>query len=566
MVWSGCEAPSRDRDDLGDRVAALTGVLASRYVIERELGRGGMATVYLAQDLQVGSLVAVKVLHPDLASMLGADRFAREIGITARLQHPNILPVLDSGVAEGHSFYVMPYVKGESLAQLLEREGQLSIDAALELTGEVADALAHAHALGFMHRDIKPSNILLSHGHAVLADFGIARAVDAAGSEKLTETGLAIGTAAYMSPEQAACGRIDARTDIYSLGCVLYEMLAGQPPFTGASAQAVLARHSVEPVPSLRIVRGTVSTSLEHAIVKAMAKVPADRYSSASQFKEALHRIDTAGHASPDTSRRGRFVAAWILGGFAVAAIAWALIPQAESVSPTPGAVAATLDPGMVVIPGGEYIIGSDQGPISSGPAHRVTLAPFGIDVREVTVGDYAAFIAAGRADSPWSARPDTLLPVTAVRYAEAFNYCAWRHPPDGRLPREEEWEAAARGLTGRSFPWGESWDPAAANTASLRRTGAAPVGSYPRGATPEGVLDLLGNVWEWTMSPMTAYPGGRTTPGRAQNYVIRGGAFDSPDSIVSATYRGYLPPVAERAHLDKTGFRCVMPLRPVPG
>jgi len=536
----------------------LTGVLASRYSIERELGRGGMATVYLAQDLQLGSRVAVKVLHPDLASILGADRFAREIGITARLQHPNILPVLDSGEAQGSSFYVMPFVEGETLAQRLEREGQIPIDDALVLTAEIADALAHAHSLGFMHRDIKPSNILLTHGHAVLADFGIARAVDAVGNDKLTATGLALGTAAYMSPEQAGGGRIDTRTDIYSLGCVLYEMLAGQPPFTGVSAQAILARHSVDAVPSLRVVRGTVSPLLEQVIVKAMAKAPADRYASASQFRDAILRPGMAEGAT--RKRRPMSVTIAVTGaGIAVAAIAWALTSRSsEGVPPS-------VDPGMAAIPGGDYIIGTDHGQAYALPAHRVPIAPFGIDVEEVSIGAYAAFVRAGRADAPWTTEPDTLLPVTAVRYAEALNYCAWKHPPAGRLPREEEWEAAARGLKARAFPWGESWDPSAANTASSQRAGPAPSGSYPRGATPEGVLDLLGNVWEWTMSPMVTYPGGKALSNLGQNYVIRGGAFDSPDSIVSATYRGYLPPAAERGYLDKTGFRCVMPIRSLP-
>jgi len=311
---------------VADTSAGRTGVLAERYQIERELGRGGMATVYLAQDLQHGSKVAVKVLRPELASLLGGERFAREIRITARLQHPNILPVLGSGETEGLPFYVMPYVEGEALAQRLEREQQLPIEDALDIVGEVADALAYAHGQGFVHRDIKPSNILLAHGHAVLADFGIARALDAVGSDKLTVTGLAVGTANYMSPEQAAGGKIDARSDIYSLGCVLYEVLAGQPPFTGATAQAVLARHSVDAVPSLRTVRDTVSPSLERAIVKAMAKVPADRYPGAGEFKEALRRIDTAEQASAAGSRRrSRLVAALAAAALGVAALVWRL-------------------------------------------------------------------------------------------------------------------------------------------------------------------------------------------------------------------------------------------------
>jgi len=316
-------AASSWSDDLADTEAGLTGVLAARYAIEREIGRGGMATVYLALDLQHKTRVAVKVLRPELASLLGAERFAREIRITARLQHPNILPVLDSGEVQGLPFYVMPYIEGESLSQRLAREDQLSIEDAVAIASEVAEALALAHAEGFVHRDIKPSNILLSHGHAVLADFGIARAVEVLGSEKLTETGLALGTVHYMSPEQAAAGKIDARTDIYSLGCVLYQMLSGQPPFNAHTPQAVLARHMVDPVPRLRTVRETVSPSLERAIVKAMAKAPADRYATAEQFREAIRRVDTLEQAAVGFSRRGRLVAALAVAVLGVAALVW---------------------------------------------------------------------------------------------------------------------------------------------------------------------------------------------------------------------------------------------------
>ena len=307
---------------MGDPSADLTGTLAERYAIERELGQGGMATVYLARDLTHGSRVAVKVLRPELAALYGGERFAREIRITAQLQHPGILPVLDSGEIAARPFYVMPYVEGETLAQRLERDQQLPVEEALAIADEVSDALAYAHSQGFVHRDIKPSNILLSHGHAVLADFGIARALEAEGSEKLTETGLALGTAAYMSPEQAAAGKVDARTDIYSLGCVLYEMLAGQPPFMGATAHAVRARHAVDPVPSLRAVRPTVSPSLERTIGKALAKVPADRHASVAQFQAALRGPDTVEQAAIG-SRRRVGLAGLALAAIATAALVW---------------------------------------------------------------------------------------------------------------------------------------------------------------------------------------------------------------------------------------------------
>jgi eukaryotic-like serine/threonine-protein kinase len=272
-----------------DSRSRLSAGLAERYTISRELGRGGMATVYLAHDRKHDRQVALKLLHPELAASIGAERFLHEIRTTAKLTHPYILPLHDSGEADGLLYYVMPYVEGESLRQRLIRERQLPLDDALRIASDVASALAYAHDHGVVHRDIKPENILLSGGEAVVADFGIARAITAAGGERLTETGLAVGTVAYMSPEQSAADReIDGRSDLYSLGCVLYEMLAGQPPFTGPTAQAIVARRLSEPVPALHHVREQVPLPVEQALMKAMAKVPADRFSSASRFAEAL--------------------------------------------------------------------------------------------------------------------------------------------------------------------------------------------------------------------------------------------------------------------------------------
>jgi serine/threonine-protein kinase len=277
-------------------LSSLQTALSGRYALERELGRGGMATVYLARDLQHDRHVAVKVLLPELAVTLGVERFLREIEVGTALQHPHIVGVLDSGQTDGILYYTMPFVDGASLRDRLDREKQLPIDDAIQIARQVAEALAYAHSRNVIHRDIKPVNILLSADGAMVADFGIARAVSVAGGETLTRTGMAVGTPTYMSPEQAMASRdVTAESDVYSLACVVYEMLAGQPPFSGPTAMALLARHSLDNVPSLKIVRGTVPDAVEDAIVRAMAKVPADRFHSAMDFAAAL--TDHAGAA-----------------------------------------------------------------------------------------------------------------------------------------------------------------------------------------------------------------------------------------------------------------------------
>ncbi|MGH7509251.1 MAG: protein kinase domain-containing protein [Gemmatimonadales bacterium] len=280
-----------------DLLPRLSAALADRYTIERELGRGGMATVYLAQDLKHRRPVALKVLRPELTTALGPDRFLREIEIAAHFTHPHILPVFDSGEADGFLYYVMPYVVGESLRQRLNREGQLPVDDAVRIAHEVADALTYAHNQGIVHRDIKPENILLAEGHAIVADFGVARAISAAArtaDDASTEAGLVIGTPLYMSPEQVVGeGRLDGRADIYSLGCVLYEMLTGEPPFAGSSQQAIALQHVQTPAPRVRQKRPGVPLQVDRAVGKALAKLPADRYATAAEFAAALPRHPT---------------------------------------------------------------------------------------------------------------------------------------------------------------------------------------------------------------------------------------------------------------------------------
>src|SRR6266705_5103944 len=333
-----------------DLLAVLRDALADRYAGERELGRGGMATVFLAEDLKHRRPVAIKVLHPELAAAVGADRFLREIELAARLQHPHILPLYDSGTAAGFLYYVMPYVEGESLRDRLEREKQLPLEDTLRIGGEVAGALAYAHSHGVVHRDVKPENVMLSGGTAVVADFGIARAVTAAGEEhQLTQTGTVIGTPAYMSPEQATgSAEIDGRSDQYSLACVVYEMLVGEPPFTGPTAQAVMARHSLDLVSPPSIVRSTIPDAVEGAILRALSKVPADRYPTAALFAEAVNTPSaaTGAHRRATLERAGkRRSALWRIAPVMVVVAALAGYLATRSARAGRGAAAGGLDP-----------------------------------------------------------------------------------------------------------------------------------------------------------------------------------------------------------------------------
>ena len=310
----------------------LRAALQDRYRVDALVGRGGMATVYSALDLKHDRRVAIKLLSPDLAATIGGERFAREIRIAARLTHPNILSVFDSGQAGSLLYYVMPFVEGEALRDRLDRETHLPIDDAIGIACEVADALAYAHAAGVVHRDIKPENILLQSGHALVADFGIAKAIERSSNERLTGTGMSLGTAAYMSPEQSAGGTVDVRSDIYALGCTVYELLAGQPPFTGPNAMAVMARHALDQPPSIRVVRAAVPEELEAAVLHALEKVPADRFQTMEEFKRAIlgempagvtantarytARYRTAAAPPPRLSRKR-----WAIGASAVALV-----------------------------------------------------------------------------------------------------------------------------------------------------------------------------------------------------------------------------------------------------
>ncbi|HWA57874.1 MAG TPA: serine/threonine-protein kinase [Gemmatimonadales bacterium] len=277
-------------------IRSLAAALADRYRLERELGQGGMATVHLAHDIRHARPVAIKVLRPELAAIIGAERFLSEIRTTARLQHPHILPLFDSGEAAGQLFYVMPFIAGESLRDRLAREKQLPVADAVRIASEVAEALDYAHRQGIIHRDIKPANILLHEGSALVADFGIALAASRAGGTRMTETGMSLGTPEYMSPEQAMGEReITARSDVYALGAVTYEMLIGEPPFTGPTAQAIVARILTERPRSLGARRETIGPQIEAAVMTALQKLAADRFGSTTEFSNALRQPATAG-------------------------------------------------------------------------------------------------------------------------------------------------------------------------------------------------------------------------------------------------------------------------------
>ncbi len=306
-------------------VDRLRNALADRYAIDREIGRGGMATVFLAEDLKHGRRVAVKVLEPELASSLGSDRFLREIETAARLNHPHIVGLIESGDADGFLYYVMPYMAGDSLRDRLDRERELPVDEAVQIAREVASGLDHAHEQGIVHRDIKPGNIMLSGGHAVVADFGIARAVDEAGGERVTKTGISLGSPIYMSPEQAAGSEtVDGRTDIYALGCVVYEMLAGEPPYSGKSTASIVARKQLETAPRLGELRETVPAGVEDAVARALARSPADRFASAGEFADALEAPSEPRQRQRSSIARTVIAAAFVI---AIAATGWLLGP-----------------------------------------------------------------------------------------------------------------------------------------------------------------------------------------------------------------------------------------------
>ena len=548
-------------------VARVQAALGTGYQVERSIGQGGFAAVYLVRDLTLKRPLAVKVLSPDLLlSGTARERFRREAETVAQLSHPHIVPLHFIGEAQDVVYLAMAFVDGESLADRIQREGRLSVEEAGRILREVASALDLAHRRGVIHRDIKPQNVLLEKetGRSLVTDFGIARTAESA---SLTATGMMVGTPIYMSPEQVTGGAVDHRADLYALGVMGYEMLVGRPPFDGTTPTEILMKRVAERAKPVEAARPDTPPALAAIVNRCLEQDPDKRYASGAEIVRALGgATPTSPQPTMETLRRrgrDRLPLALALGAVVVlvGVVAALLLRQSAS---RPQAVVAVAPEGMVLVPAGAYTIGRNDGPAWGRPAHRVTLAAFYMDKTEVTVAAFrrlASEATVGMGWSPPATGADSLLPVTGVKWPMAMAFCGLAHPPRGRLPTEEEWEAAARGPDGSRYPWGDAWQPGLAVTASARQKGPLAVGSMRRGDTPLGISDLVGNVWEWTASGAVAYPGGTTPPRSSRDeYVIRGGAYNTPDSIADATYRGYLP--AMSADLSLTGFRCVVPVK----
>ena len=557
---------SPDGPPVDDLARRLQDAIGDGYAVDRPLGAGGFAVVYLVRDLSLKRSLAVKVLSPDLiTSKTVLERFRREAETVAQLSHPNIVPLHFIGQKDDLLYLAMACIDGGSVADRLEREGPLPFADAARIIAEVASALAHAHKRGVIHRDIKPQNVLLDaeSGRALVTDFGIARTADSS----LTATGMFVGTPTYLAPEQVTGEPSDHRADIYALGVMAYEIVGGRPPFDGPTPTAILMKRLAGPPEPITTLRADTPPDLAAVIEACLAADPEERYQTASDIVASLggdmartptlpgaRTVVRPGVKPPPPKRTTQLVVGAVL---MLALVAAAVAMMARNKRPGPLPPTAAVDSTMVNIPAGAYVVGSARG--LAAPLHKVTLPAFRIDRTEVTVGAFNDFVTAGRAVAPWgSSMPDARMPVTRVGWSEAVSYCAWRHPDGGRLPSEEEWEAAARGMAGAAYPWGDALRSGAANTASAGRSGPAAVGSFAAGATAQGVQDLIGNVWEWTDSPMRAYAGGSAIPDSMSNFrVIRGGAFNSPDSIATAWYRGYSRPSSNPEALAFTGFRC---------
>jgi serine/threonine-protein kinase len=589
--------------------AELAAGLARRYRIIRRLGGGGMGTVFLAEQIAVGNRpVALKVL---LRKLLDDPeflvRFHNEAASTGRIHHPNVVTIYESGQADdGTPYIAMEFLEGGTLRDELKGRGALSVAETVEIIQQVARGLNAAHKLGTIHRDLKPDNIFLTRSDegelaVKIGDFGIAKLRESATH---TLTGTVLGTPAYMSFEQAAGMRsdeLDARSDIYSLGVVVYEMLTGRVPFHSDTPLGCVRKHLTEQPPPFRAVKPDLPAlpQLERVVMKALTKNREQRFASALEFAREL--AEAAGGTQPTVplpqtrvvppvlpqavapslpkraaapppqlrptsvrASRARYVGFvfFVLAAAGTGLWYWwqsRLQPQVESKPPTESA-AKTVPTGMIYIPGGTFMMGrNNAGDPEETPAHAVTAKPFYLDKTPVTNAQYAEFVKARGRRAPPNWRPAGYpavirdWPVTEVSWGDAQAFCKWKGK---RLPTEAEWEFAARGTEGRLYPWGNNFDQALTNSLESRLGDLPlPVGTLYRGASPFGVLDMSGNVWEWTADDYKPYPGRTSTfevPAAAK--VIRGGSFKSDKDHVTATTRN-LDLATTRS--PTIGFRC---------
>ncbi len=604
-----------------------------KYRIIEEVGRGGFAAVYKAVDTTLDRVVALKVLAPHLLwDPTFVQRFQREAKVAANLDHSNIVTIHEVGQIEGVYFFAMQFLEGRTLSQILEAEGPWPVSRVQAIVEQLASALDYAHARGFVHRDIKPSNVIVAdEGRATLTDFGLVKAGE---GTKLSTTGVVFGTPEYMSPEQAEGKKLDARSDVYSLGVVLFEMLAGRAPFVADTTPAVMYKHVHEPPPLDELPSG-LPQGVVAVVEKALAKKREARYQSAGEMAAALKQAVSGAVVeevkapppvaapppetrSPEaarvpTSTRLALPWKWMarIGVIVVAVMVLAIalmsgggpaptaiptiaptktptpiIPPTSTRLPPTDTPPPSSPPDMVYVPAGEFIMGSDEGESDEQPTRTVYLDAFYIDKYEVTNARFATFVSANGyktdaerggcgwiyeggegkcvpgADWQHSLGPDTDLggkdehPVVQVSWNDAKAYCEWA---GARLPTEAEWEKAARGTDGRTYPWGEWIDCDHAQYGGCGG-GTVPVGSKPKGASPYGALDMAGNVWEWVAdwydsgyygtSPETNPKG----PASGDSRVLRGGSWRSNEALVRAALRGRSSPGDARGSV---GFRC---------